>query len=394
MANQKGSRRRFGAIRQLPSGQWQARYPGPDGVMRPADTTFRTKTEAAEWLVDKEAEIRSGDWINPEAGKITLSKYAESWVAERPKMRPTTRERSAAIVRLHIAPHLGEMALADIRDPHIRRWYKRLGDSGVGAATIARSYQLLKSILNTAIEDEIIRRNPCRIKGAAVYKSEERPVLTITEVYTLADKITVRYRALVLLGTFTGLRWGELVGLQRRNVDLEACTVRVESIVVELGSGRMLTNQAPKSEAGRRTVAFPAELKPVMEAHLADFVEAGTTAHVFTSPRGLVLRRANFRATWLEAIEAAGLSDVRFHDLRHTGATIAAQTGATLKELMRRIGHSTEKAALNYQHASQGRDQEIASALDKLIKKEREKNRGQRGQRGRRKGKPTRRDED
>jgi integrase len=391
MTNKKGSRRRFGAIRQLPSGQWQARYPGPDGVMRPADTTFRTKTEAAEWLVDKEAEIRAGDWINPEAGKITLAKYAESWVVERPKMRPTTRERSATLVRLHIAPYLGDMELGDIRDPHVRRWYKQLGDNKVGAATVARAYQLLKSIFNTAVDDEVIRRNPCRIKGAAVYKSEERPVLTITEVYALADKMPGRYRALVLLGTFTGLRWGELVGLKRRNVDLEACTVRVESIVVELGSGRMLKDQAPKSEAGRRTVAFPAELKPMMEAHLADFVGAESTAHVFTSPMGMVLRRANFRATWVDAIRAAGLSDVRFHDLRHTGATIAAQAGATLKELMLRIGHSTERAALNYQHAAKGRDQEIASALDKLIKKETGKGRARQRARER---KPRRRDQD
>lgn len=220
--------------------------------MRPADKTFRTKTEAAEWLVDKEAEIRAGDCIDPEAGKITLANYAETWVTERPKIRPTTRERSATLVRLHIAPYLGHMELGAIRDPHIRRWYKQLGDSGVGAATVARTYQLLKSILNTAVQDEVIRRNPCRIKGAAVYKSEERPVLTVGEVYALADKMPARYGALVLLGTFTGLRWGELVGLRRRNVDLDACTVRVESIVVELGSGRMLEDQPPKSDARRR----------------------------------------------------------------------------------------------------------------------------------------------
>lgn len=129
-----------------------------------------------------------------------------------------------------------------------------------------------------------------------------------------------------------------------------------------------------------------------MEAHVSDYVEPGAAAYVFTSPMGKVLRRANFRETWVTALKAAGLAEVRFHDLRHTGATIAEQTGATLKELMRRIGHSTEKAALNYQHAAAGRDQEIASALDKLIKKERDKTRGQRGQGGGRKGRVTRRD--
>ena len=116
-------------------------------------------------------------------------------------------------------------------------------------------------------------------------------------------------------------------------------------------------------------------------------------AYVFTSPMGKVLRRANFRETWVTALKAAGLGEVRLHDLRHTGATVAAQTGATLKELMRRIGHSTEKAVVNYQHAAAGRDQEIASALDKLIKKERGKVRGHDGHGGDQKGRVTRRDE-
>jgi integrase len=376
MTNKKGSRRRFGAIRQLPSGQWQARYPGPDGVMRPADTTFRTKTEAAEWLVDKEAEIRAGSWIDPEAGKITLSKYAETWVAERPKMRPSTRKRSSDLVRLHIAPYLGSKAIGDVRSAHIRTWHKQLTDQGVGAATVARTYQLLKSIFNTAVDDDLIRRSPCRIEGASVYVSKERPVLAITEVFTVADSVPDRYRAMILLGTFAGLRWGELVGLKRRYLDLEECTVRVETTVVELNGSKLLLDQPPKSDAGRRVVAFPAYLRPALAAHLKNYTGEGADSYVFTSPRGTVLRRSNFRPVWIKAAADAGLAGVRVHDLRHTGATIAAQTGATLKELMNRIGHSTARAAINYQHAANGRDQEIASALDKLIKKEQGKKRG------------------
>ena len=84
MANGKGRRRRFGAIRQLPSGQWQARYRGPDGLMRSADTTFPTKTDAEVWLTRKEAEILNGDWINPDAGKVLLSDYGTAWIEERP----------------------------------------------------------------------------------------------------------------------------------------------------------------------------------------------------------------------------------------------------------------------------------------------------------------------
>jgi integrase len=364
-------KRRFGTVRKLPSGRWQARYLGPDGVLRPADETFGTKGEAEQWLVKKEAEILADEWINPDAGKVLLKTFAVEWLRDHPKMRPSTRARSAGLLLNHIDPHLGDKPIGEIKPAHIRRWYKQLHDDGVGAATIARAYSLLRAIFNTARKDESIRRNPCQIDGAGVYKWKERPVLTISEVYLLIDRMPDRYKALVLLGTFTGLRWGELVGLRRRNVDLKTCTVTVESIVVEVDKGRLLLDQQPKSDAGLRTVAFPVQIGPVLSAHLKSFVEDAADAYVFTSPHGAVLRRANFRRVWLGAIKDAGITPIRFHDLRHTGATIAAQTGATLKELMQRIGHSTPNAALGYQHAAEGRDHVIAAALDKMIKQER-----------------------
>ena len=149
-----------------------------------------------------------------------------------------------------------------------------------------------------------------------------------------------------------------------------ACTVTVESIVVEVDNGRLLLDQKPKSDAGLRTVAFPAQIGPALAEHLAAFVDSAPDSYVFTSPLGGVLRRANFRRLWLGALADAGVAQIRFHDLRHTGATIAAQTGATLKELMQRIGHSTPNAALGYQHAARDRDQVIAAALDTLVAEE------------------------
>ena len=102
----------------------------------------------------------------------------------------------------------------------MRSWRKKLLDSGVSTVTTAKAYRLLKAILNTAVDDGIIRRNPCRIKGAGQEASAERPVLTITEVYALADAIDQRYRALVLLGTFASLRWAELAALRPSDIDL------------------------------------------------------------------------------------------------------------------------------------------------------------------------------
>lgn len=113
--------------------------------MHPADETFATKSEAEQWLVRKEAEILAGEWIDPDAGRVLLSVYATKWLAERPKMRASTRARCEPLIRLHISPYLGDKPINEVRPVHIRTWYKQLADNGVGAATIAHAYQLLKS---------------------------------------------------------------------------------------------------------------------------------------------------------------------------------------------------------------------------------------------------------
>src|SRR5262249_13195053 len=128
MPNNKGRRRRFGAVRKLPSGQFQARYQGPDGAMYPADRTFPTQTDAEVWLSVKEAEITSGDWINPNSGKILLSTYAADWIAERPGLRPKTVKLYRYLLRCHLAPTLGDKTIAEIKEGNVRRWRKTLLD--------------------------------------------------------------------------------------------------------------------------------------------------------------------------------------------------------------------------------------------------------------------------
>jgi Phage integrase, N-terminal SAM-like domain len=213
--------------RQLPSGQWQARYRGPDGLMRPADTTFPGKTDAEVWLTCKEAEILNGDWINPDAGKVLLSDYGTAWIEERPNLRPKTIRLYRYLLRRHIQPHFAAKTVAEIKEAHVRSWRKNLLDSGLSTVTTAKAYRLLKAILNTAVDDGLIRRNPCRIKGASQEQSAERPVLTIAEVYALADAIDQRYRALVLLGTFASLSWPSILSAltwtRKRSCSLARC---------------------------------------------------------------------------------------------------------------------------------------------------------------------------
>ncbi|MFB9721091.1 tyrosine-type recombinase/integrase [Planobispora longispora] len=242
-----------------------------------------------------------------------------------------------------------------------------MSDDGPGASTVAKAYRLLRGILNTAVEDDLIKKNPCRIKNAGVERPEERPVLTVSEVFTLAAAVPPRFRALVLLATFGSMRWGELAALRRHNLDLKARTVRIEASVSEMKTGKLVTGR-PKSDAGARAVVLPEIVIGDLTWHLQRFSEAEPDGLVFVGEKGAQLRRSNFTKIWAKAIKDADLPAIHIHDLRHTGNTLAAMTVASLKELMARMGHSSTKAAMIYLHAAKDRDRAIADALGEIVK--------------------------
>jgi integrase len=169
---------------------------------------------------------------------------------------------------------------------------------------------------------------------------------------------------------FSSLRWGELAGLRRCDIDLDARTVRVDRQLTEV-RGRGIEFGLPKSEAGRRMVPIPEVIISVVRWHLSCFAQPGDEGLVFTSPTGKPLRHSHFRQrVRLKALTAAGLSDLHFHDLRHSGNTLAASAGATLRELMDRMGHDSERAAMIYLHGSDARQHQIADSLSKLAREE------------------------
>jgi hypothetical protein len=159
------SKRRFGRVRELPSGRWQARYKGPDGFDRPAPYTFESKTSAERWLTVAEADVLKGDWTDPDAGRVSFGQYARDWIAERPALRPKTVQLYRYLLRHHLGPAFETRALADIKEPNVRRWRKTLLDGGTSAVTAAKAYRLLKAIMNTAVDDGLIKRNPLPDQG-------------------------------------------------------------------------------------------------------------------------------------------------------------------------------------------------------------------------------------
>jgi integrase len=374
-------KRRFGRVRELPSGRWQARYKGPDGIDRPAPQTFARRVDVEKWLVKTEAEIDGDLWLDPDHGKVAFADYAHAWIEERPNLRPNTLAVYRYVLDRHLVPFFGNRPVAAIRETHVRRWRRDLLEAGTSATSTAKAYRLLKAILNTAADDGLMRRNPCRIDGAGLDRSPERSVLTLRQVDVLADVIGPRYRTLILVAVFGSLRWGELAALRRCDIDLRARIIRVERSLTELPGGGYLYGP-PKSEAGKRRVTFPAHIRADLKTHLAHFVAPEADALVFTSPTGAPLRHNNSRRrVWIPALAEAGLTELHFHDLRHTGNDLTAATGATLREMMDRMGHSSPRAALIYMHGNDARQREIADSLDKLARSELGRN-GQRSREG------------
>jgi integrase len=211
----------------------------------------------------------------------------------------------------------------------------------------------------------LIKSNPCSIKGAGLGKSPERPIASIEEVFALANAIDDRYRLAIFLATFAGLRLGELLGLERISIDLESSTLHITQQMQELSNGRYYL-ALPKSEAGKRTIAVPDFVIDEIRHHLDRFVSTEDSSLLFTGGNRSPLRRGVLFKAWKKARTEVGVEYLHFHDLRHTGNTLAAMTGASTKELMSRMCHSSSEAALRYQHATRDRDVAIASKLNSM----------------------------
>ncbi|MCF2526612.1 tyrosine-type recombinase/integrase [Yinghuangia soli] len=368
----KQNRRRFGTIRRLPSGKYQARYTGPDGIRYDAPDLFETFDDADDWLAAKQTEISQKDWRDPDAGAVEFETYALLWVEER-ELAPTTIELYQRLLRLHILPTFGALDLDEITPPRVRAWHAERRKA-TGATTVAKSYRLLKAILQTAFEDdELIRRNPCRIKKAGREKAPERPIATVAQVDALAEAIGPRWRLMVYFAAYATLRPEEQAELRREDVDPETRELSITQASPELTTGRRVTGD-PKSEAGTRVVVYPAFLDLEVKRHLDWFAEKENDGLLFVGEKGKPFRRSTFGRKWRKARTAVGLPEhFHFYDLRHTGNTLAAQSGATVKELMVRAGQSTERAAMIYQHSTDERQREIAEGLDARVQRDRGK---------------------
>lgn len=356
-------RRQFGYVRKLRSGRYSASYVGPSGARHFAPDTFRTMADANRWLALVEADLSRGTWVDDRAALVTFGSYARAVLRDSPKIGIRWRETCERNLRLHLAPLL-DVPLRALTPSRVREWYAAALRGPGGRTSIAQSYRFMRMVMNTAVREGLMVRNPCMVPGAGVVRASERPVASPAEVVALVEAITPRYRTAVLIAAWCGLRRGEIAGLLVDDVDLAARTItvrrnRVEPLSLPAGA----SDRDPKTQAGRRTVAVPPHLIPVLRLHLEQY--AGPE-RLFISRDGSPLRGNTLYQAFVRARGKVGLDELTIHDLRHTGATLAAQTGASLADLMKRLGHSSMAAARRYMHAVDGRDQEIAKALSRL----------------------------
>jgi len=332
--------------------------------------TFPTIKLAENFAARREGEKAHGRLPANMAGARTkFEAYAADWMNTR-QLRYRTREGYEDQLKRFINPTFGKTMLARITAQDVRRWHTKLLAADDKAershGQTAKSYALMRTILNTAVADGILGANPCQIRGAGVIRTAERPFVEPADVFALADEIGDRFRCLVLLAGFIGLRRGELLGLQRRDVDELHGMVTIERQVVKTGKERL--EGAPKSSAGVRARPLPPFLVDELKAHMATFTGAAPESPVFVGYRGEPLSAITLQRAFTSARETVGL-EVSLHDLRHSAATVFAWSGATTREIMTHLGHSTSAAAMRYQHAAQSRDDETAQWIEAVAQK-------------------------
>ena len=387
------AREQFGIIDQQRSGNYRARYTGPDKKRYPAPTTFKTKGAARAWLVLRQAEIAAGTWVPPEVAAaqaeqeareaarrdVTLAFYAAKWITTRTNsrgepLRPRTVEAYERLLRAEgtknaedkggpLAP-LVDLKLGEITPEGVREWRAAQIETGRLTQT-SRAYDLLKSILKTAVEDQLIERNPCTVKGGSTTstgKKVEPP--TDEQLRTIVNFIDPRYTALVIIAASGGLRWGEATELRAKDITVELDAAgEVDCVRITVDRQVVHTKKAGrdvgavKSLAGVRKLAIFGKDAQRIAEHIEG--KAGDDL-LFTNAAGTSwLPQSAFWRHWHKAVKLAKRPDLPFHGLRHYAGTRYAQSGATLKETMTRLGHSSVKAAMRYQAAG-NRDDELA----------------------------------
>ena len=330
----------------------------------PAGTGTNSTTSRGSQASQRVDRVR-GAWIDPRKSSTTFGEVAATWLASNPAKRASTLGRDEIVVRVHLLPVLGDREIGSITPVDVQglvnTWCRKQAPN-----TVRRQYTVLSAVMGRAVLSDLIARTPCRGIKLPAPPHAERHIITADELAALGRALGHDYALMAYLGAVLGLRWGEVAGLRVGRLDFLRATLTVAEQVTH-GRGGVTTVGAPKSAAGRRTLAVPSELMDLLTAHLRrrDLTGANSTAFVFASSAGSPLDYAHWRQrVWLPATKTAGLPGLTFHDLRRANATGLVAEGVDVKTAQTRLGHADPRLTLAiYAQASGEADRAAADRI-------------------------------
>ncbi len=338
--------------------RWRARYRGPDGLVR--SRSFATKVRAQRWLTDQQSKIDQAAWVNPDLGRILWADYSDQLLAGRTHVAARTVE-TERLCHERAAELIGDVQLIELTPDLLRKATTQLA-SRYAPETVARTMRWVRLTLNQAVQDRRITASPAT--GVRLPRSQptEMRLLDPTEVATLANALPSRYSSLAITAAYTGMRWGELAGLQLTDLDLPRHRLTVRRTLVE-ATGQPPHIGPPKSKASQRTITLPRFVVETLTRHLDAYPPVGDM--VWTTEQGALLRRGAFGRIWRKAVAESVGPPCRIHDLRHTHAAWLIADGEHPKAIQTRLGHGSIAVTMDrYGHLMDGLDGQIALHLD------------------------------
>jgi integrase len=306
---------------------------------------------------------------------MTVGEYVGQFLASTRDQSPKTLERYQELATRQIVPHLGDVKLQKLRPEHIEQWHSALLASGLSARTVGHAHRVLSLALKRAVENGTAGRNVATIRKPPVVEEREVEILTPDQIAGILDGLEGHtLYPIASLALASGMRRGELLALQWRDLDLDAGTVRVERSVEETKAG--LRIKSPKTKRGRRNITLPAEAVTMLRAHRKQQLElrlalgqGGQPTLVFSTIEGGLLSPNGISRSWRQTCKARKLPRVQFHALRHTHASTLIRAGVDVLTISRRLGHSTASMTLDvYGHLMEGADAAAAKAIEGMLK--------------------------
>ena len=373
------TRRDFGAIAKLPSKRYRARYTGPDLEWHNAPHTYSAKTDAEGWLAAERRLIDLGQWTPPatrgqrkEEASRTVAEAVTDYINSR-DITPGSAETYRSLLSTRLSPYLGTTTVGDLDRHAVEKWTQDMRRDHDTRSRNSQAYRLLSSTMKREVDQEVIPVSPCQSPEAGRKPRPTRvPILTDDEYQILVAALPEHYQLMAHVMAESALRLGEVTELRvgdYRTVSLDPLVATLSiSRAASWVNGRWEVG-TPKSDAGTRTITVPPHIAVDLREHVkARKAQAGSDALIFPNSNGDRVRPQGFRSTFARAAAKAERPDVSPHGLRHYGAVQAAHVGATLKELMNRLGHETPVMALHYQHTAKGRDAELAARMSERFK--------------------------